>query len=56
MVLFNTRVRNENQSSSVSGTDTEINLSVRNPLSVIEEVMEMENFAATAEISSTEDM
>ena len=47
----------------MSETDTEIKLSVKNPLPVIEEVMETEmkdiveeNFAAKAEIDSTEDM
>ena len=62
MVFFNTRVRNGSQSSSISETDTEIKLSVKNPLPVIEEVMETEmkdiveeNFAAKPEIDSTED-
>ena len=47
----------------MSETDTEIKLSLKSPLPVIEEVKETEmldivkeNFAATAEINSTEDV
>ena len=63
VVFVNTRARNGSQSSSMSETDTEINLSVKNPLPVIEEVKETEmmdtvteNFAATTEINNTEDI
>ena len=62
MVYFNARVRNGSQSSSMSETDAELKLSVKNPLPVIEEVKEMEmkdiveeSFAATAESNGTED-